>query len=205
MQRSRREADLPPSSLPSIPPSLLLALPPPSLPPSLPPRLPPPSVVPGRRLHRSPGCPRRPATALPPPPPPSSPSPLPLPQLKVGGCPGEAGGVACSEGLRGTGGRGWRGTHGGRLVPRAAQRDGSWPGVSGQRRALSWPTRALLPPGSVPHRGEKQTCRLPVFLPSLLRIVRAAAVPALEVACGKGEREAGAAQPPMPLARCSPG
>lgn len=149
-----------PSLLPSLPSSLLLALPPPSLPPSLPPRLPPPSVVPGRRLHRSPGCPRRPAAALPPPPPPSSPSPIPLPQLKVGGCPRVSGwpprpeGLHASEGLRG--GRGWRGMLRGRVVPRAAHHDGSWPAVSGQRRALSWPARALLPPGSVPHCGESR-------------------------------------------------
>lgn len=74
VHRSRREAGLLPLFPPSLPPSLARSFPPfppfplpPSLPPSLGRRSLPPSVVPGRRLHRSPGIPRRPTTALPPP------------------------------------------------------------------------------------------------------------------------------------------
>lgn len=57
-----------------------------------------------------------------------------------------------------------------------------------------------------PSLWERQTCRLPLSLPSLLRIVRAAAVPMLKVEVwGKGARGQGSAAPPKPLARCLPG
>lgn len=50
----------------------------------------------------------------------------------------------------------------------------------------------------------KQTCRLPAFLPSLLRIFRAAAVPTLKVEVWE-EGARGQGSPRIPLARCPPG
>lgn len=90
------------------------------------------------------------------------------------------------EGGRGGGsGGGWpRGEHRSRAVAKAAHRDVSWLGVSGQRRALSWRSRAL-PGWPAPATRVCPSCGVgkPVaFLsssPPLLRTVIAAAVPTL--------------------------
>lgn len=83
--------------------------------------------------------------------------------------------------------------HWSRGVPRAARRNVSRPGVSGQRRALSTAGLAgsCRPGLSLPWG--RQTCRLPLSLPALLRTLGAAAVSAaLEVAgVGSGGERAG--------------
>lgn len=120
------------------------------------------------------------------------------------------------EGGRGGAGSGggWpRGEHRSRAVAKAAHRDVSWPGISGQRRALSWRSRAL--PGwpapatrVCPSRGVGKPVAFLSSSPPLLRTVIAAAVPTLGAEGWEaGARGQGRAVPrcPPPGSRPSPG